>query len=287
MRTGDDPHAVERAHLLGAALSGALSFRAALGELPGDHDALIAAYAAALEDHCQNPVVDADFANLRRTWSDARTFDAGWQLATALDDAGRSVEASLVYRELLDLGYLIGHYGLAWIEHDRGNTDAAVDLLERYLEELDPTDIDTPESRLVHGTLGHWLWHIHGRLDAEPLLRHGQSEYASARADLASLLISTGRVEEARDVLESWVDAGDAGCCIRLGNLHQDAGDRDAAARLYALGFERGDAHSARNLALMIRSEGSLDDAIAWMRRAADGGDFLAMRDLAEWEDLH
>lgn len=52
---GDDPHAVERAHLLGAALSGALSFRAALGDPPGDRDAIIAAYAAALQS-----IIDAE-----------------------------------------------------------------------------------------------------------------------------------------------------------------------------------------------------------------------------------
>lgn len=224
-----------------------------------------------------------DLDALRRRWSEHEDLDAAWELADALESAGRIDEARAVCQEVLDADYLVGYLGLAWIERHLDDMEAAEALLERYFAGLAPGDADSAEALMVEGVLGHWRWHVSGRVDAEPLLRRGQAEYPSARADLASLLVATGREAEAREQLRSWVEAGDQGCCLPLGNLHQEAGEFAEAERLYLLGFERGDAFSARNLALMIDDLGREDEALEWMRRAADGGDMLAIRDLARW----
>jgi hypothetical protein len=57
----------------------------------------------------------------------------------------------------------------------------------------------------------------------EQALRAGADHYPSARADLADLLRSTGRIAETRAVLERGAKLGEQECWLPLGNLYADA----------------------------------------------------------------
>jgi tetratricopeptide (TPR) repeat protein len=221
-------------------------------------------------------VTDAeDLDAFRRAWLRDRDGWSGRRYAEALEAAGE-VEAALeVCQEMWDLGYPAGRADAAWIEHDRGDAPRAIALMTDAAEVMD--DEDRP---LALGVLGHWRWHHFNDVSAEPLLRSGMSAYPDARADLAELLVVTGRRAEGRQLLVDGVEAGLVDCMLPLANLLGEEGDAEAAERLYRRAYASGDAHSAWNLAVLLHELGRHDEAEDWEWRAARGGDEVAIAHL-------
>lgn len=227
---------------------------------------------------------DDVLAQLQTEWLDKRDGASGDAYGTALEAEGWTSKAEAVYRELIESGYLVGYYDLAWLEHGRGKKKRARKLLRTYLAIDDEPDEQTD---LVAGVLGHWVWDSKEDPSVEELLRSGMIVYPDARADLAHLLVATDRVEEAEAVLRDGIELREEGSFIVLGNLLRDSGRTAEAEDMYRQGYALGDAFSAYNLCVLLLSEGRPDEALAWLRRAADGGDAKAIARLAlgeSWE---
>jgi len=225
-------------------------------------------------------VDDRDLDAFARAWHEAPDGWSGRRYADALIDAGRLDEAAAVHRSMWALGYPAGLTDLAWLQHDRGDVDAAVRTLRQVLPELD--DEDRPAAE---GTLGHWLWYLSNDIAAEHHLRAGLDAYPPARADLAGLLRATGRADEGRGLLEAGVAAGEVDSMLPLANLLEEEGRLERAEALFRRAAALGDAHSAWNLAVLLESLDRSAEADEWRWEAARGGDEVAIRHLADHDD--
>jgi hypothetical protein len=137
--------------------------------------------------------------------------------------------------------------------------------------------------QVAAGTLSSWRWHETRDPALEPLLRAGAEHSAPARACLGVLLRSTGRVEEARAVLEEGVLRGELASWVPLGNLYRDElGDDVAAAAAYRAGIDGGDLHAHHDLGVLLLESGDVEGAIEHFSIAAAGGDQPAARVLRE-----
>jgi len=222
-------------------------------------------------------VDDRDLEAFARAWEEAPDGWTGRRYAEALLDSDRVDDAAAVCRAMWDLGYPAGLTDLASLERDRGNHDLAIALLREALPELDEEDRPIGE-----GTLGHWLWSLKDDVAAEPHLRIGLQAHPEARADLAALLRTTGRAAEGRAVLEAGVRAGEVGSMLPLANTLDDEGEHGRAEQIYRRAYELGDPRSAWNLAVMLIRLGRDEEADEWRWRAAQGGDEVAIRHLAD-----
>jgi len=112
-----------------------------------------------------------------------------------------------------------------------------------------------------------------------------------ARADLAQLLLDTGRRAEARAELERGAKLGQRECWLPLGNLFagDDLGevpvaggavDLAAAEDAYRAGIAAGDTHCHHNLGVLLLQRGDADAAAEEFRAGAAAGDDLAERAL-------
>lgn len=212
-----------------------------------------------------------------RAWDEAPDGWTGRRYAEALIDSDRVDEAAAVCMAMWDLGYPAGLTDLALLERGRGNHDLAVALLREALPELDEED-----RPLVEGTIGHWLWTLQDDLAAESHLRIGLHAHPDARSDLAALLRSTGRAAEGKALLEAGVAAGEVDSMLPLANILDEEGDDGRAEEIYRRAYELGDAYSAWNLAVMLIRQGREREADEWRWRAAQGGDEVAIRHLAD-----
>ncbi|WP_223690976.1 hypothetical protein [Leifsonia poae] len=220
-----------------------------------------------------------DLDALERAWFRERDGETGYAYGDALLAAGRDREAEAVFRALIDDDYLSGYYALGWLETERGNHERGQELLQNYL------DADThPDEFTEHvaGVLGHWLWHYSNRPDAEGLLRRGAEHFPSARTDLGHLLRITDREAEAEAVLRGGVAVGEVDSFLPLAKLLDESGRTHEAEMLYREGFDRGDAFAAYNLHLLLLRENRAEEASDWLWAAAQGGDELAIRTLAD-----
>jgi tetratricopeptide (TPR) repeat protein len=217
-------------------------------------------------------------------WADAEraarsALDAGdtkaWRvLGDALEAQGRSVEALRTLRSAAE----------------RGDARAALALAHRLLDagrKLEAwhwaqVSADAGDA-LAAATLAAWRWDETRDLALEPQLRAGAELHEDARTGLAALLRATGRVEQARAVLEEGALLGELASWLPLGNLYRDELDDDvAAAAAYRAGIEGGDLHSHHNLGVLLLDAGDVDGAIEHFSVAAAGGDELAARVLRE-----
>jgi tetratricopeptide (TPR) repeat protein len=221
---------------------------------------------------------DAELALLHDEWVAAQDGVSGSRYAEALQARGRTEDAIAVCRQVADLGYFAGWSEWAWIEHDRGDVARAIALME----ELAGLYEDDPDRAYPLGVAGHWRWDHLNDVDAEPLLRAGQDAYPDARADLAHLLMTTGRREEGVRTLVEGVRAGQVPCMLPLANILSEDGDKDAAETLYRRAFEAGDSYSAWNLAVLMWETDRGEEAQDWVWKAAEGGDELAIAYLAD-----
>jgi hypothetical protein len=162
----------------------------------------------------------------------------------------------------------------------------AYDLREsgRQLEAWHWAQVAAEAGNLVAaGVLAAWRWDETRDPALEPQLRAGAVHHPQARTGLANLLRTTGRVEEARCVLEDGALRGEVVSWLPLGNLYRDElGDDVAAAAAYRAGIDGGDLHSNHNLGVLLLDSGDVDGAIEHFSIAAAGGDELAAQVLRE-----
>jgi tetratricopeptide (TPR) repeat protein len=233
--------------------------------------------------------------------------DAAWlALAYALGELGRWDLAERAARRALDRGDPNGWSALgealrgqgrgAEVERmfrqaaRRGDAKAALELAYelrgsgRQLEACHWAQFAADAgSAAAAGTLACWRWDESRDLDLEPQLRAGAEVYEHARTGLADLLRSTGRIEEARSVLERGAARGEVASWLPLGNLYrEELCDDIAAAAAYRAGIEGGDLHAHHNLGVLLLDSGDVDGAIEHFSIAAAGGDDLAARVLRE-----
>ena len=173
---------------------------------------------------------------------------------------------------------------------ERGDAPAALELAHllreggRHLESWHWAQLAADAGdRTAAGTLACWRWVESHDLALEPQLRAGADHSHSARAGLADLLRVTGRVEEARSVLERGAVRGEVASWLPLGNIYrEELDDLVAAEAAYRAGIEGGDIHSHHNLGVLLLGAGDVDGAIEHFSIAAAGGDELAARVLRE-----
>ncbi|KAA9108155.1 tetratricopeptide repeat protein [Microbacterium rhizomatis] len=206
---------------------------------------------------------------------------SGRRYIEALEANGDFTTALQVCERMWDLGFPSGRVDAAWIVKDAGNVGRAIDLMTEALTLLDDEHVP-----LAEGVIGHWRWHYLNDPAAETQLRRGMHAYGTARADLAHLLIATGRHAEARSILCEGASQKVVECILPLARLLEDDGDRRAAEDLYRHGIELGDGHSAWNLAVLLIEDGRPEEAARWQWTAAEMGDELAIQYLADRDPL-
>jgi tetratricopeptide (TPR) repeat protein len=222
-----------------------------------------------------------DLARARAAWLASPDGFTGQEYAETLEASGQ-VEAALeVCAAMWVEGFIAGPSTAGVIEWSRGNIEAAV----RHLSIAADAESDPEHRPDIVGRLGHLRWHYLNDVDAEPLLREGMAAYTDARSDLAELLIATDRYAEGRQTLVEGVEQGLLDCKLPLANLLDEEGDSDAAEQLYREAFAQGDSHSAWNLAGMLHELDRHDEADEWAWKAAQAGDDVAIRHLANDTD--
>ncbi len=221
---------------------------------------------------------DADLSLLRDDWLETRDGVTGARYAEALRAAGAIEAALAVCRAVTELGFSAGYLEWAWLEHGRGDVHRAIGLMEEVAALVE----DEAERRYAIGVAGHWRWESRNDVAVESMLRIGMADYAEARADLAHLLMATGRRDEGARTLSDGVLAGQVACMLPLANVLSEDGRKDAAEALYRRAFAAGDSYSAWNLAVLLWETDRGDEAQEWVWRAAEGGDDLAIGYLAD-----
>jgi len=213
--------------------------------------------------------------------------DAWLNLGAVLEELGDLSGAMRAYsRAGEDAGDPEGFLRLAQLLHEQGEQGSAEAAAQRAAE--------TGHLPAV-GLLASWRWERTRDVALEPALREGSAVSGSARADLAQLLIETGRRDEARAELERGAKLGQRECWLPLGNLHAgddlpdpaDAPDGEpagvdlaAAEDAYRAGIAAGDTHCHHNLGVLLLQRGDATAAEEEFRAGADAGDELAQRAL-------
>ena len=130
----------------------------------------------------------------------------GWlNLGNVRHELGDLVGAMDAFREASRVCDTFGTVSLAFCLREQANLDQATAALGEAVDAGNETAV---------GVLACWEWNRTLDPALEPALRAGADFHPSARADLADLLRSTRRVEEARDVLEQGARLGEveSGC---------------------------------------------------------------------------
>jgi tetratricopeptide (TPR) repeat protein len=159
---------------------------------------------------------------------------AAYQAAIAAGETDAWCKLGHVFVELGDLAAGMAAYRAAAAA---GNSDGALALAfelreqgERELAEDAAQDAAAAGNQEAAGVLACWRWCRTLDPALEPDLRAGADHFPAARADLADLLVRTGRAAEARQVLERGAKLGESESLLPLGNLYADVlGDADAA----------------------------------------------------------
>ncbi|GIF23155.1 TPR repeat protein [Actinoplanes tereljensis] len=201
--------------------------------------------------------------------------DAWLNLGLVLHELGDLAGEIRAYEQAERAGDRNGALGLAFCWREQGERDAAFEAVERAC---------AAGNEVAAAVLACWRWDESLDPSLEPDLRAGAELFPSARADLGSLLVNTGRVEEGRLVFLRGMELGETDSMVPLGNLYADVlGDDTAAEAAYRAGAELGDTHAHHNLGVLLQSHGDLAGAERHFRQAAEGGDTLAeaaLRDL-------
>lgn len=200
--------------------------------------------------------------------------DAWLNLGSALEELGDLAGAMRAYREAFAAGQPVGAIALACLLQEQGERDEA----ERVVGAA--ADGGDAEAAAI---LACWRWDRTEDPSLESALRAGAEHHPSARVDLAALLRGSGRVAEAREVLERGAARGEVESWLPLGNLHADERRDDVAAEAaYRAGIGGGDVHSHHNLGVLLERRGDVDGAAEEYARGAAAGDALAARALRE-----
>lgn len=203
--------------------------------------------------------------------------DAWLNLGSVLQELGDLAGAMRAFREAFHAGDGEGALALAFCLREQGEREQAVTAAR---------DAAAAGSLVAVGVLACWEWDASLDPALESALRAGAERYPSARADLAELLCSTGRVSEAREVLEQGAKLGEQESWLPLGNLYADEfGDFAAARDAYLGGIAAGDSNCHHNLGVLLARQGLTDDAEEQFRLGAEAGDQLASRALRDLRD--
>jgi len=216
----------------------------------------------------------ADAERAARSALDAGDTGAWTVLGDALEAQGRSIEALRTLRSAAERGD--GRAALA-LAHRLLGAGRKLEAWHWAQASADAGDV------VAAATLAAWRWDETRDPALEPQLRAGVEHYEHARTSLSHLLRSTGRVEEARALLEEGALQGRVSSWLPLGNLYRDElGNDRAAAAAYRAGIEGGDLHSHHNLGVLLLDAGDVEGAIEHFSIAAAGGDELAAQVLRE-----
>ncbi|MGY1600927.1 tetratricopeptide repeat protein [Geodermatophilus sp. SYSU D00815] len=226
--------------------------------------------ALAAQGRCEE-AVDAYEAALAAGESDA------WRnLGLVLEELGDLAGAMRAYRGAAAAGDPTGWLGLAFLLREQGEREEALAAAQEGAALGDP---------VAAAVVASWTWALTFDPALEPDLRAGARHYPSARADLGRLLRDTGRVDEARRVLEHGAKLGETESWLPLGNLYCDElGDEEAAEEAYRAGIRAGDVYCHHNLGLLLAERGDLDGAVEQFRLGVAAGDDLALRALEQFE---
>jgi tetratricopeptide (TPR) repeat protein len=241
-----------------------------------------------------------------------------FNVGNTLRELGRPLEAVEAYERAvaagesdawLNLGHVLEQQGdlagagrafrAAWETggQPEGCVDLALLLREQGLRE-DAEAALVPAAEHGHppaaALLTCWRWERTRDPALEGALRAAAVVSGDARADLADLLLATGRRRQARDQLELGAKLGQHECWLPLGNLlHDDAGtgggevdpaEEAAAEDAYRAGIAAGDTHCHHNLAVLLLQRGDVRGAEEHLLAGTAAGDDLARR---AWRDLH
>lgn len=200
-----------------------------------------------------------------------------FNLGQALAEQGCWEEAAAAYQQAEMVGDKDAALMLAFALRELGDREAALVAAERAAGAGD---------EMAAAVVACWRWCSSWDPALEADLRAGADLFPSARGDLGHLLVATGRIDEARHVLERGLMLNEVESMLPLGNLYADILHAPVAAEAaYRAGAALGDAHAHHNLARLLDEQGDTDRALAHFRLAAAGGDTLASPALRELED--
>jgi tetratricopeptide (TPR) repeat protein len=201
--------------------------------------------------------------------------DAWRNLGLVLEELGDLAGAMRAYRGAAAAGDPTGWLGLAFLLREQGEQEEALASAEEGAAGGDP---------LARAVVASWRWSATFDPSLEDELRAGAPHYPSARADLGRLLRDTGRLDEARWVLELGAKLGETESWLPLGNLYCDElGDEEAAEEAYRAGIRAGDVYCHHNLGLLLVERGDVDGAVEQFRLGVAAGDDLALRALEQF----
>ncbi len=215
---------------------------------------------------------------VQRRWEEAVTAyersiaggepDAWRNLGRVLEQLGDLAGAMRAYRGAAEAGDLQGGLELAFLLQEQGEAGEA-----RAVAEQLATAGDAEAAAVV----ASWRWGATADPALEPALRAGADHFPSARSDLAQLLKDTGRLPEARFVLERGAKLGEAEAWLPLGNLYaEELFDVEAAEEAYRSGIAAGDVYCHHNLGVLLADRGDLEGATEQFGLGAAAGDELA-----------
>jgi tetratricopeptide (TPR) repeat protein len=194
--------------------------------------------------------------------------DAWRNLGRVLEELGDLSGAMRAYRGAAAAGDLHGGLELAFLLQRQGEPEQALAVAEELARAGDA------EAAAV---VASWRWGATCDPALEPDLRAGADHYPSARSDLAQLLRDTGRLAEARFVLERGAKIGEVEAWLPLGNFYADELlDVEAAEEAYRSGIAAGDVYCHHNLGVLLADRGDLTGAAEEFERGAAAGDQLA-----------
>jgi tetratricopeptide (TPR) repeat protein len=202
--------------------------------------------------------------------------DAWRNLGRVLEELGDLAGAMRAYRGAAEAGDLHGGLELAFLLQEQGEPDQALAVAE---------ELAAAGDREAAAVVASWRWGATADPALEPALRAGADHFPSARSDLAQLLKDTGRLAEARFVLERGAKLGEVEAWLPLGNLYADElRDVEAAEEAYRSGIAAGDVYCHHNLGVLLADRGDLEGATEQFGLGAAAGDELAAMALRQFE---
>ncbi|PRY49268.1 tetratricopeptide repeat protein [Geodermatophilus tzadiensis] len=194
--------------------------------------------------------------------------DAWRNLGLVLEQLGDLAGAMAAYRGAAEVGDTEGGLQLAFLLREQGEREEALAVAEELAAAGDAE---------ADAVAACWQWCATLDPALEPRLRTGAGHFPAARADLAALLLQTGREREARAVLERGAKLGEQVAWLPLGNLYREQlGDDEAAEEAYRAGIQAGDVYCHHNLGVLLADRGDLTGAAEEFERGAAAGDQLA-----------
>lgn len=206
-----------------------------------------------------------------------------YNLGFVYEVVGRLDDAIAAYSEAAQSGDSKGTLAVAVILHGRGEERLARSKLESLFD--DDTAVDgIPMDTYARAIEVLWDWELTRDLDLEKKLEAVRHVVPASRVYLAEIALARNDSKRAFRLLHHGCAAGDAECCISLGNLYESRGKLSRAEKAYAAGAKLGDRSSLTNLGALQCRTGRQRKGLRNLRRAATQGDDLASTLLAKYD---